>query len=45
MVLVFYCMGMKCQHKFAINVASVRQFSAIKRKNCYRALGVNILKI
>ena len=35
----------RCQHKFGINVALVRQFSAIKSKNCLRALGVTNLKI
>ena len=39
MLLVLSCTGIRYQHKFAINMASVRQFSAIKSKNCLRALG------
>ena len=42
MVLVSYCSGIRCEHKFAINAALVRQFNAIKSKNCLRALGVTI---
>ena len=45
MVLVLYCTGIRCKHKFAINAALVRQFNAIKSKSCLRALGVTILKI
>ena len=44
MVLVSQCTGIRCQHKFAVNVALVRQFSAIKSKYCLRALGVSILE-
>ena len=32
MVLVFYCNRIGCLHKFAVNVALVRQFSTIKSK-------------
>ena len=32
MVLVLLSTGIKCEHKFAINAALVRQFNAIKRK-------------
>ena len=45
MVLVLQCFGIRCEHKFAINAALVRQFNAIKCKSCPRALGVTILKI
>ena len=39
------CTGIRCEHKFAINAALVKQFNAIKNKSCRRALGVTILKI
>ena len=42
-MLVLKCTGIRCEHKFAINAALVRQFNEIK--SCLRALGVNILKI
>ena len=45
MVLVLQCTGIRCEHKFAINAALVREFNAIKSKSCLRALGVTILKI
>ena len=45
MVLVLYSTGIRCDYKFAINAAPVRQFNAIKSKSCLRALGVTILKI
>ena len=45
MVLVLLCTGIRCEHKFAINAALVRQFNAIKSKSCLRALVVTILKI
>ena len=45
MVLGLYCSGIRCEHKFAINEGLVRQFNAIKRKSCLRALGIIILKI
>ena len=38
-VLILWCTGTRCQHKFAINVVLVRQFSAIKSKNCHWASG------
>ena len=44
-MLVLWCVGIRCQSNSVINVALVRQFSAIEIKNCLRALGVNILKI
>ena len=44
MVLALYCTAIRCQHKFAIHVALVRQFSPVKTKNCLRALGVINLK-
>ena len=45
LVPVLWCTGIRCQHTFAINMALVRQFSAINSKNCFRALGVTNLKI
>ena len=45
MVLVLLCSGIRCELKFAINVALVRQFNEIKSKSCLRVLGVTILKI
>ena len=45
MVPVLLCSGIRCEHKFAINAAIVRQFNAIKSKSCLRALGVTIMKI
>ena len=45
MVLVLQCSGIRCEDKFAINVALVRQFNTIKSKSCLRALGVTTLKI
>ena len=44
-MLVLWCTGIRCEHKFVINVALVRQFNAIKSKSCLRALGVTILKM
>ena len=44
MVLVLKCSEIRCEHKFAINAGLVRQFNAIKKKSCLRALGVTILK-
>ena len=44
MVLVLWCTGIRCEHKFAINAAQVRQFNVIKSKSCLRALDVTILK-
>ena len=45
MVLVLKCSGIRCEHKFAISARLVRQFNAMIRKSCLRALGVTILKI
>ena len=45
MVLVLWCTGIRCEHKFAMNVGLVRQFNVIKNKSYLRALGVTILKI
>ena len=45
MVLVLRCPGIRCEHKFAINAALVRQFNAIESESRFRALGVTILKI
>ena len=42
---VLQCTGIRCEHKFAINVALVRQFNAIKSKSFLRALGVTILEM
>ena len=44
MTLVLWCTGIRCQQKSSINVALVRPFSAIKDKDCLRALGLTILK-
>ena len=45
MVPVLWCSVIRCEHKFALNAGLVRQFNAVKRENCPRALGVTILKI
>ena len=37
MVLVLWCTEIRCEHKFAINAALMRQFNKIKSKSCLRA--------
>ena len=46
-VLVLQCTGIRCQHKYAINVKFARQCSAIKSKHSvnYKAPGVTILRL